>query len=93
MYEEDDEGDEEAAADPNVDELEVGSLRDGLVDALVHGVHDQHDRQRKPDAHVEVEITEEQRHLNYHQQARSKKKLVNDILSRLMLNCSNDLKM
>ena len=70
MYEEDDEGDEEAAADPNVDELEVGSLRDGLVDALVHGVHDQHDRQRKPDAHVEVEITEEQCHFNYHQQAK-----------------------
>ena len=72
MNEEDDERDEEAAADPDVDELEVGGLGDGLVDALVHGVHDQHDRQRKSDAHVKVEVAEEQGHLDYHQQAEDK---------------------
>jgi hypothetical protein len=34
LHEEDGERDEEAAADPDVDELEVGRLRDRFIDAL-----------------------------------------------------------
>ncbi len=52
LNEEDDEGYEEAAGDPDVNKLEVGCFRDGLIDALVHGVHDQHHRQGQPDPHI-----------------------------------------
>ena len=59
--------------------LEVGRLRDGLVDALVHGVHDQHDRQRQPDAHVQVRVPEEEGHFGDHQQAGGQTKPVQQL--------------
>ena len=39
---------------PDVNELEVCRLGYGLIDALVHGVHHQHHRQRQSNCHVQV---------------------------------------
>ena len=49
--------------------LEVGRLRDGLVDALVHGVHDEHDGQGKSDGKLVLALVEEKGHLRDDKQA------------------------
>jgi len=54
---------------PDVDKLEVSGLGDGLIDALVHGVHDEHDSQWEPDSHVQVQVAKEESNFSNHQQA------------------------
>jgi hypothetical protein len=52
---------------PYVDKLEVGGLGDGLVDALIHGVHDEHHGQRESNGHVQVQVAEEKSDFSDHQ--------------------------
>ena len=58
-----DEGYEETKDQPEVDHLEVSRPREGVVDALVHGVHDEHDGQGKSDGKLVLALVEEKGHL------------------------------
>ena len=72
---EDDRRHEEAEEQPVVEELEVG--RDGhhAKNTLVHGVHDEHDREGESDGQGQVLFPEQQRHLGDDQKAAKKFKL------------------
>ena len=88
---ENDEGDQEAEEDPHVDELEVGRLRQGGRNSLVHCVHDEHDRQDENDGPLKLWLVEEEGDLDDDQQAQHREVRVGQVVEQDPLEAESDL--